>query len=107
MTTCPADKKQVGDRLIWKCVSRCSSLSEWADLTDRYCKSSCPTGMFADNSTQTCVSNCSLYTMMYGNTATKMCVYQCPGTLYADKINRLCVIASACPVGTFAYNTSR
>ena len=85
VTSCNSSLGEVGDRLIWKCVPRCSSLSEYADLVNGYCVSQCPVNYFADNRTQTCISNCSQYTLMYGDTANRVCVEQCPsGTLYAD-----------------------
>jgi hypothetical protein len=108
VTECPADEGQVGDRLIWKCVSRCSSLSEYADLVNGYCVPGCPPNYFAGNTTQTCVSNCSLYTLMYGDTTNRVCVEQCPlSTLYADNTQRLCVISTHCSTGLFGYNATR
>jgi hypothetical protein len=107
VTVCPASKGLVGDQLIWKCVARCSSLTQYADLNAGYCVSLCPSGYFADNSTQTCVSNCSQYTLMYGDTVNRVCVTVCPtSTLYTDELQRLCVVATSCSPSFFAYNTS-
>jgi len=108
VTSCPSDKLTVGDKTNWKCVERCSNLSQFADPVTGHCESICSDGYFADNSTQLCVSNCSLYSLKYGNTATKVCVDLCQNTtLYADDLTRLCVNSTSCPPGYFGLNATK
>jgi hypothetical protein len=54
----------------------------------------CPSGYYADDTTNLCVLNCPASSYIYTNLT---CVNQCPGNTYAN-INNICVTSLLCPI---------
>lgn len=101
VVNCPLDKFTVKDTNTRLCEPSCTRDDEYIDYTSGYgkCTRSCPQTplRFADNVTQTCVTQCSLYSGTYGYITTRVCVLQCPVSgLYANNQSRLCVSALGC-----------
>lgn len=107
----------------YQCVAKCPS-NTFLNSTD-FCvnATSCPTSMYGDPTTGTCVGTCpnNSTTKMYADTNAnvKLCVYFCPTNFYRQSIvNHVCVSAcdtnyfidyvnsqcvQRCPDGTYSY----
>lgn len=83
----------------------CSTYPEvrYADDNLKSCETSCTGDLIKNEADRTCVSTCSI---LFDPTSDS-CVEKCPrdsssGVLYADLDDDICVVASACPSGTWA-----
>lgn len=130
---CPSQWEYFGETHNYTCVSLCPA-GEFADtLNNRLCKTTCSGGYFTDNFTSTCVQHCKLIRPYYyedvslgfgrcvetcpgesyGYNPDQTCKYQdivtlastCPGSYYADRSSRECVLF--CPNGTFSFITTK
>ena len=109
VVNCPLDKFTVKDTNTRQCEPSCTRDDEYIDYTSGYgkCTRQCPSAplRLANNTSQVCVTQCSLYSKMFGYIPTKICVLQCPVSgLYANSDNRLCVSAINCPTNHYGLD---
>ncbi|KJE90703.1 TKL protein kinase [Capsaspora owczarzaki ATCC 30864] len=82
-----------------QCVANCPANS-WADPSTSSCASTCSVGL-AHNATWSCVNTC---TVGYADNSTQSCVTRCPSGTFALKPSHSCV--AACPSGYNASNST-
>jgi hypothetical protein len=104
---CPSDPDLYGDTTDYNCTAVCSN-GQFADPTDRLCKSSCsplfqygfrcvrycPEGYFA-NADLNCVVPAACNGSTYGDNSTTECVGTCPSGSFADPVSKYCI--AVCP----------
>ena len=94
---CPSDPDEYADDTNGgNCVRTCAN-GTYAWTGNRTCRTGCGAhSLFADNSTNRCVSECNTLPYYYADSLVWKCVYHCSGGQYADNRTQTCV--PTCPV---------
>lgn len=113
---CPASPPLYGYDGNWTCVQRCPS-GLWADDITRTCVSDCNPS-YRLTTTNECVGVCPARLDLYGDSNGYNCVATCTNGLYADPTDRICKTdctplfeynyrcVKYCPKGFFANSTN-
>ena len=87
MDACPSTPSLFADPVTQTCVSNCSLyILRYIYLANRTCVTQCPSGLYADDSTRTCVVAADCPAGFWGLNSSRVCVDVCPTTpdLFGD-----------------------